>query len=423
MQNWAGNFAFTATRLHRPTSIGEVQRVVAASQKIRAIGARHSFNGIADSPADQIDLSGIDPDIVIDQERMTVTVGAGISYGDLSLFLQQQGLALHNLASLPQITVAGAIATATHGSGDGNKALSSAVVGLELVVSDGSLQCVELGDVDFEAMVVSLGAFGIVTRVTLAIEPTFDIRQDAFVDMPWDELLAKFDAISSAAYSFSIFTKWSGPTVSRIWLKTRMGAARPSEFDIETLGSNLGSNLGLKPGVPYSVPATVENPLALLNPFGVPGPWSDRLTHTRREVAPVPADQIQSEYLIARPQLGKAVAIIRSMAERIDALLYATEIRTIAADEFWLSPAYRQDTIGLHFTWKKEADAVDAVTKELEAALIPLGAKPHWGKLIHAEAATLAPLYPRMADFRSRARGRDLEGKFRNAYLEKHVFG
>ena len=423
MQNWAGNFAFTATRLHRPTSIGEVQRVVAASQKIRAIGARHSFNGIADSPADQIDLSGIDPDIMIDQQRMTVTVGAGISYGDLSLFLQQQGLALHNLASLPQVTVAGAIATATHGSGDGNKALSSAVAGLELVVSDGSLQRIEWGDADFEAMVVSLGAFGIVTRVKLAIEPTFDIRQDAFVDMPWDELLAKFDAISSAAYSFSIFTKWSGSTVSRIWLKTRMGAARPSEFDIETLGSNLGSNLGLKPGVPYSVPATVENPLALLNPFGVPGPWSDRLTHTRREIAPVPADQIQSEYLIARPQLGKAVAIIRSMAETVDALLYATEIRTIAADEFWLSPAYRQDTIGLHFTWKKEADAVDAVTKELEAALIPLGAKPHGGKLIHAEAATLAPLYPRMADFRSRARGRDPEGKFRNAYLEKHVFG
>ena len=419
MQNWAGTFAFTATRLHRPTSISDVQRVVAASPKIRAIGARHSFNGIADSPADQIDLSGIDPDIVIDQQRMTVTVGAGISYGDLSSFLHREGFALHNLASLPQITVAGAIATATHGSGDGNQALSSAVVGLELVVSDGSLQRVELGDADFEAKVVSLGAFGIVTRVTLAIEPTFDIRQDAFVDMPWDELLAKFDAISSAAYSFSIFTKWSGPTASRIWLKTRLGAARPGEFDI----ASVGLNLGLKAGVPYSVPATVEDPLAILNPFGVPGPWSDRLTHTRREVSPPPADQIQSEYLIARPQLAKSVAIIRSMAERIDALLYATEIRTIAADEFWLSPAYRQDTIGLHFTWKKEADGVDAITRELEAALILLGAKPHWGKLIHADAATLAPLYPRMADFRSRALGHDPEGKFRNAYLEKHVFG
>lgn len=418
MQNWAGNFAFTVARLHRPTSISQVQRVVAASPKIRAIGARHSFNGIADAP-DMVDLGGIDPDIVIDRERMTVTVGAGVSYGDLSSLLHQQGVALHNLASLPQITVAGAIATATHGSGDGNRALSSAVVGLELVVNDGSLLRVERGDADFEGMVVSLGAFGIVSRVTLAIEPTFDIRQDAFVDMPWDELLAKFDAISSAAYSFSIFTKWSESTASRIWFKSRLAAAHAGEFDI----TGLGSNLGLKPGVPYSVPATVEDPLALLNPFGVPGPWSDRLTHTRREISPPPADQIQSEYLIARPQLNKAVAMIRAMAERVDALLFATEIRSIAADELWLSPAYRQATIGLHFTWKKQPDAVDAITKELEAALIPLGARPHWGKLIHADAATLAPLYPRMADFRSLALRHDPDGKFRNAYLEKHVFG
>jgi xylitol oxidase len=199
---------------------------------------------------------------------------------------------------------------------------------------------------------------------------------------------------------------------SRIWLKTRAGAA---EVDLR--------RLGLKPGLPYSVPAAVEDPLALLNPFGVAGPWSDRLTHTRREIDPPPAHQIQSEYMIARPQFGKAVAIIRAMADRIYPLLHATEIRTIAADEFWLSAAYRRDAIALHFTWKKETDAVDAITRELEAALIPLGARPHWGKLIHADAATLAPLYPRMPDFRALARRHDPEGKFRNAFLEKHVFG
>jgi alditol oxidase len=415
MQNWAANYTFTATRLHRPASIGEVQRVVAASEKIRAIGARHSFNGIADTPTDQLDLTGIDPDIVVDRERMTVTVGASTSYGELSSFLYREGFALHNLASLSQITVAGAIATATHGSGDGNRALSSAVVGLELVVSDGSVRRFERGQEDFDGMVVGLGAFGIVTRVMLAIEPTFDIRQEAFVDLPWDELLARFDTISSAAYSFSIFTKWSDPTANRIWLKTRLGSTPVGESDV--------SKLGLKRGLPYTVPATVENPLALLNPFDVPGPWSDRLTHTRHDVSPLPAHQIQSEYLIPRPQFGKSVAIIRAMATRIDALLHASEIRTIAADELWLSPFYRQDMVAIHFTWKKEIDAVNAITRELEAALIPLGAKPHWGKVIHADAATLAPLYPRMADFRSCALRCDPEGKFRNAYLEKHIFG
>ncbi len=416
MQNWAGNFTFTAERLHRPTSISEVQRLVAAASKIRAIGTRHSFNSAADSRGDLIDLSGIDPDMTLDRNRMTVTVGAGTSYGDLSSFLQQQGLALHNLASLPHITVAGAVATATHGSGDRNQALSSAVSGLELVASDGSFIRVARGEVDFEGMVVGLGAFGIVTRVTLDVQPTFDVRQDAFVDLPWDELIANFDAISSAAYSFSIFTKWSGATVGRLWLKTRLSATSLQELDI--------AHLRLNPGVPYAVPATTENPLARLNPFGgVPGPWSERLAHTPREVSPTPVEQLQSEYLIARSKFAEFVSILRALADRVDPLLHTTEIRTVAADDLWLSPAYRQATIGLHFTWKKEIGGVDAITKELEAKLIPLGAKPHWGKVIHAGAATLAPLYPRIDDFRARATSYDPKGKFRNAYLDRHVFG
>jgi xylitol oxidase len=177
--------------------------------------------------------------------------------------------------------------------------LSSAVVGLELVAGDGSIRRVERGQEDFDGMVVSLGAFGIVTRVTLTVEPTFDIRQDAFVDLPWDELLGRFDTISSAAYSFSIFTKWSGPTANRIWLKTRLGLPAASKLDV--------SRLGLKPGLPYAVPPTIEDPLAILNPFGVPGPWSDRLTHTRWDISPPPAEQIQSEYMIPRQQFEVAI--------------------------------------------------------------------------------------------------------------------
>jgi alditol oxidase len=414
MQNWAGNYTFAAARLHRPESIGEVQQLVAASPKIRAVGTRHSFNGLADTPGDLVDLSGIDPDISIDREKMTAIVGAGVSYGALAAHLHREGFALHNLASLPQISVAGAVATATHGSGDRNQTLSSAVAGLELVMSDGSLKRVVRGDADFPGMVVGLGAFGIVSRVTLDILPTFDVRQDSFVDLPWNELVANFDAISSATYSFSIFTKWSGHAVSRIWLKTRLATAPQQELDI--------GRLGLRPGPPYANPA-VADALSGLNPFGVPGPWSERLAHTRRDVAPTPADQIQSEYLIGRPKLGEVVSIIRSMADRVDPLLHMTEIRTMAADDLWLSPAYRQAAIGVHFTWKKEIDAVDAMTRELEAALIPLGARPHWAKVIHADAATLAPLYPRMADFRACAARYDPEGKFRNDYLDRHVFG
>jgi alditol oxidase len=414
MWNWAGNYAFTATRLHRPTSLSDLQRLVAVSQKIRAIGTRHSFNGVADTTGDLVDLSGLDPEIVIDRERMVVSVGGGASYSVLGTRLHQEGFALHNLASLPHISLAGAISTATHGSGDRNQTLASAVAGVELLLGDGSLRRIVRGDADFPAVVVGLGAFGIISRLTLDILPTFDIQQDSFIDVSWDELVGNFDAISSAAYSVSIFTKWSNASTGRVWLKTRLVEISSRERD--------AAHLRLRPGLPFTASAT-EDPPAWGNPFGTPGPWSERLAHVRHDVEPAPAEQIQSEYLIARPKFAEAVSIIRSMDASIDPALHMTEIRTMAADELWLSPAYRQDTIGIHFTWKKQAGAVDAVTRELEAALIPLDARPHWGKLIHADAATLAPLYPRMVDFRACALRYDPDQKFRNAFLERHVFG
>src|SRR6185312_6523949 len=122
-QNWARNHTFAAARINRPASIDAVRRLVAAAPKLHAIGTRHSFNGAADSPGELIDLGGIDPDFRIDRDRMTVTAGAGVSYSALARWLHGEGFALHNLASLPHISVAGAIATGTHGSGDGNAPL------------------------------------------------------------------------------------------------------------------------------------------------------------------------------------------------------------------------------------------------------------------------------------------------------------
>jgi xylitol oxidase len=415
-QNWARNHTFAAARINRPASIDAVRRLLAAAPKLHAIGTRHSFNGAADSPGELIDLGGIDPDFRIDRDRMTVTAGAGVSYSALARWLHGEGFALHNLASLPHISVAGAIATGTHGSGDGNAPLSSAVCGFDLVTADGSLIHVARGHEHFDAMVVGLGAFGVMTRVTLEIGPTFDVRQDAFIDLPWDALLANFDAISSCAYSVSILTKWSDPAVERIWLKTRLGTPPLEDLPI--------THLGLTPGPAFTAVLPGDDPASRLNPFdGVPGPWSERLAHFRPDAIPGAEDQIQSEYMISRPKLAEAVAVIRSMAGRIDALLLITEIRTMAADRFWLSGAYGRDTIALHFTWAKQPEPVNAITRELEALLLPLGARPHWGKLLHAGAARLAPLYARFSDFRACAAHYDPAGKFRNAYLERHVFG
>jgi xylitol oxidase len=413
--NWADNHTFTASRIHCPETIDEARRIVATSPSIRAVGTRHSFNGIADS-AEMIDMRDVPPHFTIDAELMTVTTGAAASYGALAAYLQTNGYALHNMGSLPHISVAGATATGTHGSGDRNGTLSSAVAGLEIITPAGDLMHIRRGDAGFDGMVVGLGAFGIVTRVTLDIRPSYMMRQDAFIALPWTTVLEDFDAVSSAAYSVSLMTKWGGDTVDRLWLKTRIAD--------EALPDAAVARLGAIAAPAHMISLSAGDPSERLNPFGgIPGPWSERLPHFRLDRQPGVADQIQSEYMVPRTQIFAALHAVRAMAARIDPLLHTTEIRTMAADQLWLSPSYGVDTVGIHFTWHSKPAEVDAITREIEDALLPLGARPHWGKLIHANASRLQPLYPRMADFRALAIHHDPTGKFRNAYLADHVFG
>jgi alditol oxidase len=413
--NWADNYTFTASRIHAPETIDEARRIVAAAPRIRAVGTRHSFNDIADS-AEMIDLRHLPPGFTIDAERMTVTVGACTSYGVLAAYLQTQGYALHNMGSLPHISVAGATATGTHGSGDRNGNLSSAVAGLEIIDADGDLLHVQRGDSGFDGMVVGLGAFGVITRVALDILPTYDVRQDAFIALPWDIAIERFDAVSSAAYSVSLLTKWGGDTVNRMWLKTRVADEAMLQAAVAPLGATAAPV--------HMVSSSLDDPSERLNPFGgVPGPWSERLPHFRLDRQPGVIDQIQSEYMVPRPQVAPALKAMRALADRIDPLLHTTEIRTMAADALWLSPSYGHDTVAIHFTWQGKPVEVDAITREIEAILLPLGARPHWGKLIHADAGQLAKLYPRIGDFRALVAGHDPAGKFRNAYLVRHVLG
>ncbi len=416
-ENWSGNHVFVASCIHRPENIDAARRLVGGARRVRALGTRHSFNGIADSEGGAlIDLGAVPPLFEIDPGRRTVTVGAATPYGDLAVHLQDAGWALHNLGSLPHISVAGATATGTHGSGDTNGTLSSAVCGLELITAEGDILRVRRGDPGFDGMVVGLGAFGIVTRVTLDIQPSYSVRQDAFVDLPWETVFENYQAVSSAAYSVSLMTKWSGPKVDRMWLKTRLTEGLPEELAV--------SHLGAIPAPMHKVSSGRDDANDRLNPFGgVAGPWSDRLAHFRRDRNPGVSDQIQSEYMVPRAKFPEAVRAVHAIGARIDEQLLATEIRTMAADDLWLSGAYGHDAVAIHFTWSRAPEAVDALTREIEALLIPLGGRPHWGKLMHAPAATLAPLYPRLDDFRMLAKQHDPKGKFRNAFMAKHVFG
>jgi len=413
---WAGTYTFTAPRIVEAVSIGEVQQVVAdaggTGGKVRALGTRHSFNGIADTTGTLITVTGIDPDPVIDEAARTVTVGSGIRYGALAIWLEQHGWALHNMGSLPHISVGGATATGTHGSGNALGVLSTAVRAIEYVAADGSLVTVRQGDPDFEGMVVGLGAYGIVVRTTLAIEPSFRMRQDAFGGLPWDVVLGDLEAVTGAAYSVSLFTDWLGDSLGLAVQKTRLDDGddtTPAVGDVWDGASRL-SGLSIF-GREDDENATTGN--------GTPGPWNERLPHFRFDGTPSVGDEIQTEYFVDRRQGADALRAVRALGDRIAPHLHITELRTAAADELWISGSYQRPTLAIHFTWKNEPEAVNALLPDIESALAPFDARPHWGKVNRVDGATLARVHPRLADARALFERLDPAGVFSNGYLEQ----
>jgi xylitol oxidase len=411
-KNWAGNHTYGATTLHRPETLAQLQEVLARAPRVRVLGSRHSFTAIGDS-AELVSLEALTTaDLVVSPDRRTVTVDAGLRYGELAGALAAEGLALHNLASLPHISVAGAVATATHGSGVGNGNLATAVAALELVTSGGEVVRAARGDADFDGMVVGLGALGAVTRVTLDVEPAFQVQQRVFEGLPWETLYEHFDAITSAGYSVSLFTLF-GPDVDMVWVKSRTDV--PGHPEGELFGApEATTERHPIPGIDPT-PATAQ--------LGSPGLWSDRLPHFRMGFTPSNGDEIQSEYLVPRRHAVAAIEAVRSLADRIRPLLQTCEIRTVAADQLWLSTAYGEPTVALHFTWAPAQQAVEELLVELEALLLPLGARPHWGKLFLADAATIAARYQCHADFAGLVGRLDPRGAFGNSWLERHVLG
>jgi alditol oxidase len=404
---WAGTYQFTARRLIAARAIDDVRRAVAGGGRVRGLGTRHSFNDLADNGDTLVTVTDIAPDPVLDENSRTVTVGAGITYGAIAAWLQQRGWALGNLASLPHISVAGAVATGTHGSGSGNRVLSAAVAGLDYVDADGELRHAGRKDPDFAGLAVGLGAFGIVVRVTLDVEPAYLVRQDVYAGLSWDRVLADLEGIMSAGYSVSLFTDWSGESI-QAWVK-RLMAGPDDDVPAELFGARLD------PGPARLADSPVDN----LTPHGAAGPWSQRLPHFRADVTPSNGDEIQSEYFVARPQGPAALDAVRRLAPLVTPLLLVTEIRTTAADDLWLSGSYDRETLAIHFTWRNRPGPVDGAVREVEAALAPFGARPHWGKVSHIGAGELQPLYPRLSDARALFERLDPRGRFSNHRLER----
>ncbi len=413
-KNWAGNYEYRAERLLRPRTMDEVREVMAGSPGVRVLGSRHSFNDIADS-SELVSLDDMPRDVVFDDEAGTVSFGAAMTYGELAEILNAEGVALHNLASLPHISVAGAVATATHGSGDANGNLASAVRGLAMVTSDGEVVEVRRGDEDFEGMVVGLGALGAVVRITLDAEPLYEVRQRVFEGLEWDALFENFDEVTARGYSVSVFTRW-GENVDQIWVKSRVSDEPDESEDVESdLFGAVASEVDRHPILGLdAAPCTPQ--------LGRAGNWSDRLPHFRMGFTPSSGDELQTEYLVPRRNAVEAIQAVRSLAEGIRPILQVSEIRTVAADRLWMSMSCGEDTVGIHFTWKPERRAVEAMLVRIEKALAPFEARPHWGKLFDAKAADIAPLYERLPDFIRLAERLDPRGAFRNPWLETRVF-
>ncbi|CAN2182643.1 FAD linked oxidase, N-terminal [Candidatus Nanopelagicaceae bacterium] len=403
MKNWSGTVTFQDSHTHSPATVDELAKIVAKEGKIRARGSAHCFNAIADTSAASVTFENMSQEIVIDKDRAIVTVPAGMKYGELAVALHDRGWALHNMASLPHISVAGAIATATHGSGVGNGNLATAVRGLEVILADGNIKSVTSQDPDFAGFVVGLGLVGIVSKVDLAIEPTFNVEQTVYRGMSRETYAANLDEIMSLAYSVSYFTTWAAAGGGEVWTKYRSGAKAPAGlFEAYPATSNRHPLPGLNPE-----PCTEQ--------MAVSGPWHLRLPHFKMEFTPSAGDEIQSEFFVDRKDAPAAIAALEKIAPQINEILWVTEIRAIAADNLWMSPHYQRDSIGIHFTWKK-VDAVYEFVKVVEAVLAPFKYRPHLGKVFLASPEYLKSVMPRLDDYMKLVQQIDPTNKFGNTF-------
>jgi len=414
-ENWAGNIHYSTDHVQDARNVDELKLIVVQCKKLRALGSRHSFNRIADSNANQVTLEHLNQ-IDIDDKARTVTVGAGVRYGQLAPVIDAGGFALHNLASLPHISVAGAIATATHGSGIQNGNLATAVRALEIIIANGNvlrLSRDQDGD-HFAAAVVGLGSVGMVTRVTLDLQPTYQVAQTVYQNLSFSELEHNFDSIFGAGYSVSLFTDWQNHRATQVWIKHRLAPGETHDAADNFYNAKRATEK-LHPITGHPAESCTEQ-------MGIPGPWYQRLPHFKMEFTPSSGRELQTEYFVPREHGYEAILAVEKLKEKITPHLFVTELRTIAADDLWMSTAYKRDSLAIHFTWKPEWEAVKQILPQIEAQLKPFGPRPHWAKLFTVPPPQLQAQYTRLGEFKSFVNQYDPTGKFRNGFIDTNLY-
>ena len=412
--NWAGNYAYRAEHLDVPSDVDQVKKSILEHARAKALGARHSFNAIADSREEQISLKHFDQ-MELDGSSRTVTVGAGVTYGQLAPYIDSRGFAVHNMASLPHISVVGACATGTHGSGNRNGNLSTAVRAMEMVTADGSMVTLsreKIGDM-FPGAVIGLGALGVITKITLEVEPRFQMTQRVYEDLSFSELEHHLDEIFASGYSVSLFTDWQKHRATQVWIKQRSDQDKGAQVDF----------YGAKPATRKMHPIADHSAESCTEQMGIPGPWYERLPHFKMNFTPSSGAELQTEYFVPRAKGFEAIRAVEQLRDQITPHLFITEFRTIAADQLWMSPAYKRDSMAIHFTWKPEWPEVKKILPQIEEKLAPFGARPHWAKLFTMKPTEFEGQYSRLKEYRGLVKRYDPNGRFRNDFLDTNVFG
>lgn len=412
-KNWAGNYAYKADNYYEPASAEELQELVKKLDKQKALGSRHCFNDIADSPKNQISTRRLNRMLRLDTDKNAVTIEGGARYGDFATELDTKGYALQNLASLPHITVTGACTTATHGSGVTLGNLATQVVAMEIVTPRGEIVNVDRAHPDFYGLVVGLGAIGVITKITLEVEKTFQVRQDVFQELPLESLEKHFDEIVSSGYSVSLFTNWLDKKISQVWVKRRTDKPLTG-LGIDFFGAKAATK-NLHPIVEMSAENCTDQ-------MGSPGPWYNRLPHFKMGFMPSGGKELQSEFFVPHGNAVDAILALERKKELINPQLFISEIRTIATDNLWMSPCYHRDCVAIHFTWKQNPDEVGKLIPMIESELAPYKTKPHWGKLFSLSPAVIHERYEKFPDFLALVKKYDPDGKFRNHYLDLNIY-
>ncbi|WP_276374837.1 D-arabinono-1,4-lactone oxidase [Chryseolinea sp. H1M3-3] len=417
LKNWAGNLTYSTTKIAEPKTVEEVQEIVRKCTRLRTLGTRHCFNQIADSRDNLLSTKYLNSLVTLDSQGKTVTTGGGMRYGEFCKQLHEKGFAVHNLASLPHISVAGACATATHGSGVGNGNLATSISAIEFVRADGDVVLLSKekdGD-QFLGAVVGLGCLGVVTKVTLDLVPTFSMQQEVYLNLPILQLETHFDEIMSAGYSVSLFTDWQTSNINQVWVKRSLKDGETYAAPKEFFGATLATR-NVHPIIEISAENCTEQ-------MSVPGPWYERLPHFKMGFTPSSGEELQAEYFVPRKNAVEAIKAVQALKDEIKPLLMITEIRTIAADDLWMSPCYHQDSVAIHFTLNQNTAGVMRLLPKIEEKLSPFDVRPHWGKLFTLDPKVLQSRYEKLNDFRALISKYDPDGKFRNEFVNRNIFG